>query len=623
VLLRLPLFLPVLLTGLLCAGLSRDRAVLPPSLNRLTNVIDLRLVTASKNTAYAYDGVGNLAAVSYRPNGVTNLYQYDAQNRLTNLVWKLNAGTLAGFGYTLNAVGGRTQLLQSLGTQPTTFAWGYDPLQRLTSETVSGGSPSGTVSYTHDLVGNRKTRSTALGLSAQTLNYDVNDWLDNDTVTNNASFYFDAAGQTRTNVWDGAARQYGYDWAGRLTAFTNGAAVVTLTSDADGNRIKKTVGGTTTWFLVATVNPSGWPQVIEEHAGASPGTLSRRYTYGLDLISQTAGGATRFFGTDGLGSTRFLLHDTTGAVTEHYGYDAFGTIIVSNAAPSTACLFAGEQWDADLGLYYNRARYLHPGLGRFWTLDTFEGQQTDPLSLHKYLYASGNPVMNTDPTGQYSFGQVLGGIGIASTIASIVIPAITSGGDPGVILDASIDAIPVYGNAVSAIENFQTGHPIAGAFDVAFTVADAFGGKVLGLAKARKFKKIIPGKRGVVTVGDSSELARNLGGVADGFQAHHLIPSAVAQRSRLLQKVGIDLNHKYNGIALPVERHSGFHSAYSDVVERVLNNIEARNLPLVDAEGLVLKLQLRLRAALLEGFPLYKKEGVTADDWVNLLSSGL
>jgi RHS repeat-associated protein len=196
-----------------------------------------------------------------------------------------------------------------------------------------------------------------------------------------------------------AARQYGYDWAGRLTTFTNGAAVVTLTSDADGNRIRKIAGGTTTHYLVATVNPSGWPQVIEEHAGASPGTLSRRYTYGLDLISQTAGGATRFFGTDGLGSTRFLLHDTTGAVTEHYGYDAFGTIIVSNAAPSTACLFAGEQWDADLGLYYNRARYLHPGLGRFWTLDTFEGQQTDPLSLHKYLYAAANPVNNIDPSG--------------------------------------------------------------------------------------------------------------------------------------------------------------------------------------------------------------------------------
>jgi RHS repeat-associated protein len=36
--------------------------------------------------------------------------------------------------------------------------------------------------------------------------------------------------------------------------------------------------------------------------------------------------------------------------------------------------YVGEQWDADLGLYYNRTRYLDVDQGRFWTSDSFEGE---------------------------------------------------------------------------------------------------------------------------------------------------------------------------------------------------------------------------------------------------------
>ena len=186
--------------------------------------------------------MGNLQWVNYNPNTVTNYYQYDSQNRLTNIVWKQASTTLASFGYTLNAVGSRTQLLQSLSTQPTAFTWSYDALQRLTSDAVSGGTPNGTLSYTFDLVGNRKTRSAALGLGSQALNYDQNDWLDNDSTTTNASLYFDAKGNTRTNVWDGSTRQYGFDWANRLTTFTNGATTATVTYDAELHGCRRRVG---------------------------------------------------------------------------------------------------------------------------------------------------------------------------------------------------------------------------------------------------------------------------------------------------------------------------------------------------------------------------------------------
>lgn len=78
-------------------------------------------------------------------------------------------------------------------------------------------------------------------------------------------------------------------------------------------------------------------------------------------------------------------------------------------------LYTGEQIDPDLGMYYLRARYYQPGIGRFWNMDSFEGNQTSPLSLHKYFYCHGNPVNGADPSG-HEFS--LGGISAASSIGS-------------------------------------------------------------------------------------------------------------------------------------------------------------------------------------------------------------
>lgn len=202
--------------------------------------------------------------------------------------------------------------------------------------------------------------------------------------------------------------------------------VITVLYDADGNRVAKTINGITTYYLVDTQNHTGYAQVIEEitaPAGVDPvanGIVSKRYAYGLDLISQqvwTSGNPLSadhwrlsYFGYDGLGSVRYLT-DQTGFITDRYTYDAFGTLLDSwSANPLTPAdniyLYAGEQWDADLGLYYNRARYLNTDTGRFWSQDSYEGNNQEPLSLHKYLYVHGNPVNDIDPSGNMTLGEI-------------------------------------------------------------------------------------------------------------------------------------------------------------------------------------------------------------------------
>lgn len=108
-----------------------------------------------------------------------------------------------------------------------------------------------------------------------------------------------------------------------------------------------------------------------------------------------------FFEYDGHGSVRALT-DINGSVTDSYDFDAFGNLINKTGNTPNNYLYAGEQWDPDLGLYYNRARYLNVGTGRFWSRDSFEGTKQDPLSLHKYSYTGNNPINRIDPSGNVS-----------------------------------------------------------------------------------------------------------------------------------------------------------------------------------------------------------------------------
>jgi RHS repeat-associated protein len=360
------------------------------SLNRLTNVVDARSGVATPTT-YGYDTVGNLQRVSYG-NGLTNLYQYDSLHRLTNLTWKVAGAARADFAYKLALAGNRTNLSETINSVSRGYAWQYDQLYRLTNETITGTAPTGALGYGYDAVGNRTNRTSSVsGLGAQSLSYNTNDWLTTDS--------YDSNGNTLTN----GSNNFSYDKEDRLTsAYVNGVGI-TVVYNGDGMRVAKITNGVTVRYLVADRNPTGYAQVLEEVDNSL--NVQRYYGLGNDLSSQTrwtgSGWETRFFGYDGHGSVRFLTDTSSGAIIDTYTYDAYGTQIASTGSTPNNYRYSGEQWDADLGLYYLRARYMNPGTGRFWTMDAYEGSSEDPLSLHKYLYCHADPVNGIDPSGHF------------------------------------------------------------------------------------------------------------------------------------------------------------------------------------------------------------------------------
>ena len=319
-------------------------------------------------------------------------------------------------------------------------------LSRLTQEALFNANniPAGTITHAYDAVCNRTSRmvqglgATVDPIANQNLAFDQRDLI----LGPNGNPMHDL-----------------YDAENRL--ISRGGGQLTIGYDEDGHRVFETSGGATTVFLVDDRNPTGYSQVLAEYPGGTAGSSANAptvtYTYGLELIAQNRSGVVRFYGYDGQGSVRlltdanttppiqlipqaFLLtagydglngsgalpsanaQATTGppaSITDTYDYDAYGQLLAQTGSTPNNYRYTGQAWDPALGMYHLRARYYQPGLGRFWTMDSFEGDNDQPASLHKFLYCMANSANRFDPTGHNADGaSTEASVGIVGNLAS-------------------------------------------------------------------------------------------------------------------------------------------------------------------------------------------------------------
>ncbi|SDG03376.1 RHS repeat-associated core domain-containing protein [Fontibacillus panacisegetis] len=97
--------------------------------------------------------------------------------------------------------------------------------------------------------------------------------------------------------------------------------------------------------------------------------------------------------------------DENGNTVNNYQYDEWGNILQQQEGIENPFKYAGEIQDEETGLYYLRARYYDPAVGRFVSKDTYEGELNNPLTLNLYTYVLNNPLIYTDPTGHCVAGK--------------------------------------------------------------------------------------------------------------------------------------------------------------------------------------------------------------------------
>ncbi len=380
--------------------------------------------------AYDYDAAGRKQYEENLLNGVTRRvnYQFNQANARQRTTWP------DGYfvHYTYDAVN-RVEYARENSTTANELArYQYDQLGRRL-ELRFAGSSANRIGYTYEPDSNIDVLTNVFNSVTMTLDHGYNGSGQMRTIVANDDFFvpppaiasstaltpdrlnrysaigadpaptYDSNGNLLTWGPTASRHTYTYDPENRLRgASVVGGSTASYDYDAMGRRISKSVDGTATFYLLEG------EEEIAEYSSAN--AVLRRYIVGTivdDRIASTENGNTSappktYYHVNHQGSV-IAMTDSAGNATgcaagvscQRMSYDEFGRLGAGSLATGQPYRYTGRRFDAETGLYYYRARYYTPVLGRFL--------QTDPLGykddFNLYAYVGNNPTNATDPTG--------------------------------------------------------------------------------------------------------------------------------------------------------------------------------------------------------------------------------
>lgn len=331
-------------------------------------------------------------------NSIASKYQYDSDGRLFDIAHGPADQPLIGFGYQWDDAHYRTaEVKHHLADAADTFV--YDTAHRVKNATLHLGTPD------------PQNRSFGYD-AADTITTAGNDAGDRFFSTNaehqyvsegSLEFDYDGNGNLTRYKSGVAEKHFAYDYLNRLmhAEVVNGAQTknVDFKYDALGRRISKTTDTSTTNYVYEQL------QVVQETDAS--GAVQREYIWGDsidELLAIRQNGQTYNVLENSIGSVAGIT-DSTGALVERYDYDVFGMPTVTNSDGSATSTFSflgqpysyqGHEYDTETGLFYFRARYYDPSLGRFISVDP-EGYSDSPNLYQAFL---NSPANFTDPMGK-------------------------------------------------------------------------------------------------------------------------------------------------------------------------------------------------------------------------------
>ncbi|HAP74494.1 MAG TPA: hypothetical protein DCR14_00235 [Acidimicrobiaceae bacterium] len=445
---------------------------------------------ADRTFSVAYDIAGAVARTN-EPGGVTVVNTFDQLGRLTSQVG--GVGATRTFEYDL---AGRPTGMWANGTN---LAFTYNDRGQLTAASGSGGTssftyhPAGALAsrtdsvgvtqfnwnnrgllnslvdpltgtshaYTYNAAGQLTTDVATTGSDTvtRTVSYDAIGRVSSDVtesagdVLTQVAYTYDGAGNLSSKVVGPAGRagagtnSYGYDWAGRLTSWTDPSnTTIGYAYDGNGNllangpvsnvfdeRNRMVSNGSTplVWSARGTLASMGsgsyeydaFGQLVEAegveyvydalgrvvardgvaftYSGASmdpsnDGVRSTVFTPGGSVVSTGPSGAASMVVTRSEGEVTDLVAPDGASVSARV-FDPWGAPVTG---PVAGVGFQSDFTDPDTGLVNMGARWYSPELGEFIARDTYSGRRSEPASLNRYGYGNSSPLDHVDPDGR-------------------------------------------------------------------------------------------------------------------------------------------------------------------------------------------------------------------------------
>ncbi|MFH1146225.1 MAG: RHS repeat-associated core domain-containing protein [Pseudomonadota bacterium] len=342
-------------------------------------------------------------------NGTRPDYMYDEIDRLTSLTNALTStgDILSKFAYTYN----KNHNALSIATREGTHFYSYDGLNQLIGVDYPAGYSFSDTTYSFDPVGNRVSN--------------IRDGVTTAYASNNLNEYTSVGGTALTcdangNLVSDGVNTYSYDYDNRLVQVVTPAETVTFTYDALGRRISKTSSAGTTRYIY-----DGYQSVVETDAS---GTVKAAYVYGTGIdeaLTMSRNGSTYYYHYDGLGSV-VALTDSTGGIVEQYKYDVYGQPAIYDGAGNAIAesslgnpyMFTGREFDKETGIYYYRARYYSPQLGRFLQRDPLTWAPDDPRVVYLSGFRINFPRLYEDPPLAQTANQIVDDQSFADTLTN-------------------------------------------------------------------------------------------------------------------------------------------------------------------------------------------------------------
>ncbi len=353
-------------------------------------------------------------------------------------------------GFVQDQLGRITQKTETINSAATTYNYQYDLAGRLTDVCVNGLRQS---HYEYDGNSNRTLRrQCAAGIQCQpstpcligtdaTGTYDNQDRM---TAYGNTTYQYTANGELLSETANNQTTNYQYDVLGNLRSVTlpNGNQI-NYVIDGRNRRIGKKVNGTLTQGFLY----DGQLRIVAELNGS--GNLKSRFVYGTranvpEYMIQ--GGQNYRIITDHLGSPRFVVNTSTGAIAQQMNYDEFGNVTSDSNPGFQPFGFAGGLYDRDTVLVRFGARDYDPVTGRWTAKDPigFSGGDTnlfgyvlnDPVNLidnngletgsvtmaGKWGDTSNIPITEEELIGWAIFGATITGLTVAPEIIAALAP---------------------------------------------------------------------------------------------------------------------------------------------------------------------------------------------------------